>query len=266
MKNLVLILILSSWFISCQEHNQKAISVENKVVATSHIQALDTTQQEGQNLFKQYCISCHLTAPDSSKKDKILAPPIGRVVEHYKGTFSDKTGFVNAVVNWANQPNQEAVLMPGAARKFGLMPPMPIGNDNLEKIANYMFATDFGQSGEMNHKTNGKLQLDDGKKWTLEKNDVDQVHQAISLLRNTNIKDVTDYQQTGKKVFSAARKILLNKKYEGKTLQQVQVFFHQIEDDMHHLMSVKTKVEGEKYRKMVLNKMMKFDSYFSSKE
>ncbi len=266
MKNFALIILLSVLIASCQEGNQKAISTEKKVVATPHIQASDATQQEGQNLFKQYCISCHLTTPDALKKDKMLAPPIGRVVEHYKGTFSDKTGFVNAVVNWANKPNQDAVLMPGAARKFGLMPPMPIGNDNLKKIANYMFDADFNQSGNMNHKATGKLQLNDGKKWTLEKNDVDQVHQAISLLHNTNIKDVTDYQQTGNKVFNAARKILLNKKYEGKTLQHVQVFFHQIEDDMHHLMSVKTKVEGEKYRKMVLNKMMKFDSYFSSKE
>ncbi len=266
MKNFALIILLSVLIASCREGNQKAISVEKKVAETSQIQASDTTQQEGQNLFKQYCISCHLTVPDSSKKDKMLAPPIVRVVQHYKGTYSDKKDFVKAVVNWANQPNQKAVLMPGAARKFGLMPPMPIGNDNLKKIANYMFDADFGLFGNMNHKATGKLQLNDGKKWTLEKNDVDQVHQAISLLRNTNIKDVTDYQQTGKKVFSAARKILLNKKYEGKTLQQVQVFFHQIEDDMHHLMSVKTRAEGEKYRKMVLKKMMKFDSYFSSKE
>lgn len=262
MKNLVFILILSGWFISCQEHNQKAVSVEKKVVEISQIPPLDANQQEGQNLFKQYCISCHSETQDFSKKDKILAPPIGRVVEHYKGTFPDKKDFIKAVVNWANQPGQKAVLMPGAARKFGLMPPMPIGQDNLEKIANYMFDADFSQAGNTNHKSKRELQLNNGKKWTLEKKDVNQLHQAISLLRDTDMKDVTAYQQTGKKVFNVAKNILLNKKYEGKTLQQVQLFFHRIEDDLHHLMSVKSKEEGEKYRKLVLNKMMKFDIFF----
>ena len=266
MKNFALLILLSVWFASCQEGSQKVESTDKSVAKSSQIQQSELSQQKGETLFKQYCMSCHWSAPDPSKKDKMLAPPIVRVVQHYKGTYSDKKDFVNAVVNWANKPNQDAVLMPGAARKFGLMPPLPIGNDNLEKIAGYIFDADFGKPGDIVHKSKQKIQLNDGKKWLLDKNDVDQVHQAISLLRNTNIKDVTDYQQTGNKVFNAARKVLLNKKYEGKILRQVQIFFHQIEEDMHHLMSVKTKEEGEKYRKLVLKKMMKFDNYFSSKE
>ncbi len=265
MKNIVSILILSILIASCQEHNQKAESAKKDVAKTTQKQDNNTIQQDGQSLFKQYCMSCHLAVPDPSKRDKMLAPPMVRVVQHYKGTYTDKKDFVKAVVNWANKPSEDAVLMPGAARKFGLMPPMPIGQEKLEQIAGYIYDADFGHFGSMKHQSKGSLQLNNGKKYALDKHDVAQVHKAVSLLQNTDIKDVAEYRQTGKKVFDAARDILLNKKYEGKTLQQVQLFFHNIEDDMHHLMSVETKTEGEKYRKIVLNKMLKFDRYFSTK-
>ena len=266
MKNLVSILILSILIASCQEHTQKAASVKKTVAKTIQKQDNNTTQQDGQSLFKQYCMSCHLATPDPSKRDKMLAPPMVRVVQHYKGTYSNKRDFVKAIINWVNKPSEDAVLMPGAARKFGLMPPMPIGQENLEQIAGYIYDADFGHFGSMKHKSKGSLQLHNDKKYVLDKHDVEQVHKAVTLLQNADIKDVAEYRQTGKKVFDAARNILLNKKYEGKTLQQVQLFFHNIEDDMHHLMSVKTKMEGEKYRKIVLNKMLKFDRFFSSKK
>ncbi len=264
MKNLLLIVGLSVLIISCREDNQNdKISISKN---TQNEMAKIGQQQEGKKLFKQYCMACHFIKPDPSKRDQMTAPPIIRVVQHYKGTYSDKNDFVKAVVNWVNQPNQDAVLMPGAARKFGLMPPMPIGQEKLKKIADYLYNADFGNFGKMKHKSKRELQLNKGKKYLLDKSDIEQIHQVVSLLRNTDMQTVSDYKQAGKKVFVGARNILLNKKYEGKTLKQVQLFFHNIEDDIHHLMSVKNKTEGEKYRKIVLNKMLKFDRFFSSEK
>ena len=263
MKNLLLIVGLSVLIISCREDNQNdKISISKN---TQNEMAKIGQQQEGKKLFKQYCMACHFIKPDPSKKNKMLAPPIIRVVQHYKGTYSDKKNFVNAVVNWANKPNNDAVLMPGAARKFGLMPPMPIGNNRLEKIAGYLFDANFEKFGNFEHKSHRKSNFKQIEKQTLDAKDINQLYQAVSLLQNSHLQSPSEYRQMGKKVFNIAKNILLNKNYEGKTLQQIQMFFHQIEEDMHRLMSVKNNNEGEKYRKIVLKKMSKFDDYFSSK-
>lgn len=269
MKKLLYFWILSGLFISCQDNPKEVVSAEQSKTKSTQSQqskAQEETQEEGQALVKQYCMSCHLTTPDPSKRDKMLAPPLVRVAEHYKSAFPDKKDFVKAIIDWANHPNQEASLMPGAARKFGLMPAMPIGDDKLEKIAAYLYEADFGQFGKFRHGSKKKMHLPNGIKYSLAKRDINQVHQAISLLSNADMQNVTDYRKTGKEVFNVAKNLLMNKKYEDETMQQVQLFFHQIEDDMHHLMSVNSKADGEKYRKLVLNKMQKFDAFFKTNE
>ncbi len=264
MKNLLLIVGLSVLIISCREDNQNdKISISKN---TQNEMAKIGQQQEGKKLFKQYCMACHFIKPDPSKRDQMTAPPIIRVVQHYKGTHSERKDFVNAVVNWANKPNNDAVLMPGATRKFGLMPPMPIGNKKLEKIADYLFDANFEKFGNFKHKNHRKANFKQIEKQTLDTKDINQLHQAVSLLQKSNLQSPSAYRQMGEKVFKIAKNILLNKNYEGKTLQQIQMFFHQIEEDMHRLMSVKNNNEGEKYRKIVLKKLQKFDEFFIPKE
>lgn len=258
-------MLLSILTIACQTDDKKAVSTEKITAENLQTQQSTSTRQEGKELLKQYCLSCHWETPDPSKKDKMIAPPIARVIDHYKGTYTDKKDFVNAIVNWVTQPNQDDILMPGAARKFGLMPALAVEKDKLEKIAGYLFNADFDM-GHFGHKSKENMHQINKEKAALEKEDFKQIHQAISLLQNTDIENTEAYRQTGKKVFSAAKNLLLNKKYKGETLQQIQAFFHRIEGDMHHLMSVKTKDEGEKYRKIVLKKLQDFDKFFIPKE
>lgn len=93
---------------------------------------------EGATLFKTYCSSCHaLQGPPT------LAPPISMVVNNLKYSFPAKKDFVSQVVNWVRNPMLSESVMPGAVRRFGLMPKLSYPEKDLTKIANYLYDGDF---------------------------------------------------------------------------------------------------------------------------
>ncbi len=266
MKNILLIAGFLSMLTACQNNNQVKQEASQKQEETSKKETSlaqnETSQSEGYTLMKQYCYSCHIESPDPSKRDQMAAPPMSNVQQHYKATYTSKADFVKAIVSWVNKPEETKLMMPGAARRFGLMPPLPIGDDKLTKIAETLYDFDFGNvrqgKGRMRHQKMGKLQ----KKVKLLPADIQQIHLVIEKLNNQTPKTVAEYHALGKEVFDDAKAILLNKNYTDETLQQVQTFFHNTEDDMHNLMAVQTVAEGQKYQKLLQEKFNKFDQYF----
>lgn len=95
---------------------------------------------EGENLANILCISCH--SPDPKMGDR-LGPPLFAVKSHYlkKGVTEDK--FVNAITSYVRHPKLKNTKMPGAVKKFGLMVGMPIPEEQLEKIALFMYYSDL---------------------------------------------------------------------------------------------------------------------------
>jgi len=272
MKKIVLLYSILYIFSACndtQKKTQESVSGEavKTTQETAQINNNISTEQDGYTLMKQFCFSCHMEKPDSSKHNQMIAPPMVNVQEHYKSTYPDEDEFIQAVVSWVNKPDESKVLMPGAARKFNLMPPLPIGDDKLKAIAKALYKNDFGEKlnghKKGNHKMmGGKLQLNKGEKWKLAGGDMNKIRQIQKKLQQSNLKDIQAYQQLGKEVFKTARSILLNKNYKAKTLQQIQTFFHNIEEDMHNLMAVKTVEDGKKYQNILLKKFMEFNHYF----
>jgi len=268
MKNILIIAGFLLFMTACQNDNKDKAKQEEQVTPEQtqdkeqQASQNDYTQDEGYVLMTQNCYSCHIEKPDPNKKDKMLAPPMSNVQQHYKAAFTTKEEFVNAIVNWVNKPEETKLMMPGAARKFGLMPPLPIGDDKLTKIAETLYDFDFGKvqqgKGMMRNQT-----MDNTKgKTKLNPEDIKRVHAVIDKLNNQTPKTVAEYQALGKEVFDDAKGILLNKNYTDETLQQVQTFFHNTEDDMHSLMAVETVEEGQKYQKLLQEKFNKFDQYF----
>ena len=98
----------------------------------------DTTIEEGKQLYKTYCSACH-GATGGMDMSKRLAPPIAGVRFHYISSHADKASFVNAITEWLAKPEASRALMPGAIRKFKLMPSIPVTKENAEKIATYIF-------------------------------------------------------------------------------------------------------------------------------
>lgn len=95
-------------------------------------------EKEGEQLYKTHCSACHgnTGGMDMSKR---LAPPIVAVRMHYLGSYPDKGSFVMAVTDWVEKQDAGKSLMPGAMRRFNIMPPVYVSRENAEKIASYIY-------------------------------------------------------------------------------------------------------------------------------
>jgi cytochrome c len=110
------------------------------LVATffSHVALSDSSVMEGEALYQTHCSACHgnTGGMDMSKR---VAPPIIAVRMHYIGVHPDKTEFIAAVAGWLEKQDESNTLMPGAIRKFKIMPPVPIARADAEKIAAFIY-------------------------------------------------------------------------------------------------------------------------------
>ena len=96
---------------------------------------------DGKELMENQCYSCHNT----QGTDNMLAPPMYRVKDHYWDEDVSKTDFVTAIVDWVMDPKEENSIMPGARRKFGLMPKQNFKKEEIKAIAEFMFDNDLEQ-------------------------------------------------------------------------------------------------------------------------
>lgn len=94
-------------------------------------------------LFQEHCATCHVKQPDSPRQ----APPIFAVKNHYLPTYADKASFTKAVAAWLKAPAKERSLMPGAIRRFELMPPVEVSDADARKIAEFIYDAKFDVPG-----------------------------------------------------------------------------------------------------------------------
>lgn len=91
----------------------------------------------------QYCHSCH--APASLSHDDIIAPPLLAVKRRYLVSYPEKQAFVKAVSSFALAPEENAALMRGAVRRFGVMPKAPFTEAQLRAVAEYIYENELPQ-------------------------------------------------------------------------------------------------------------------------
>lgn len=102
--------------------------------------ASDKDVELGKAKFAMLCGACHRSGFD----EEMVAPPTFALKRHYGDRYgNNERAFVRAIVNWVQSPDQKKTLMPGAVRKFSLMPPLPFPEEDLTLIAKYLFETDF---------------------------------------------------------------------------------------------------------------------------
>lgn len=112
------------------------------MIASCSNKKSDTSEEnaEGLALMKSYCFSCH--NPTAAEDDR-LAPPMFAVKRHYSGGTMKKEDFVQAIVDFVNDPSNDNSKMPGAVKKFGIMPKMGYDEEDVRKIAAYMYDNDL---------------------------------------------------------------------------------------------------------------------------
>jgi len=215
---------------------------------------------KGYELMKQKCFICHFEKPDPSRRDQMLAPPFLRIQEHYKPTYPNKEEFITAIMAIINNPSEEKTLMPGAVKKFNLMPKLVYDQEELRLIAEVLYDIDYGSAPKM--RMNQDLQLNDGKKWKLTKESMRQINAIINNLDDFQSSDISAYNQLGKDVFNEAKVIMLDDSYEGELWDQIHNFFSDIEDNMHALMATKSLIEAENEVVILKIKFGEFTNYF----
>ncbi len=132
------IILLASIIIlltSCNETKKEKIAMEP--IAQNKAIAYNSQENEGLTLMKSNCYICH--NPNTKSHDDIIAPPFVAVKKRYSKQYDNKEDFVNALVNWVQNPKEEEALMLGAVEKFKVMPKMSLETELLQKIGNYMY-------------------------------------------------------------------------------------------------------------------------------
>lgn len=132
---------------------------------TSSLQSFatsDSKNSSAEKLFAKHCSACHGQSKDAADNyTRRIAPPISGVIMHYKSVHKEKEDFIDAVVEWVDNPDADRTLMPGAIRHFKLMPKMDIPEEEVEQIAAYLFDDNipipeaYRKHYEKNHGANG---------------------------------------------------------------------------------------------------------------
>jgi cytochrome c2 len=148
--NITIVVILLVAFTSCnKQKNSEDFSINSSTKS-------ETKNEEALTLFKQKCYACHSVVTKSH--NEIIAPPMIAVKKRYSMQFDNKKDFVNAVVSYANDPKAENSLMIGALNKFKVMPKQEFNEEDLKKIATYIYDNEietpewFESHFQQNHK------------------------------------------------------------------------------------------------------------------
>ncbi len=160
---LLFVLLLVVSFISCNNNKKDTYKKSESVATESATENKETAYtSKGYELMQQKCFICHFEKPDPARRDQMLAPPFLRIQEHYKPTYPKKDEFITAVMEIINNPSEENTLMPGAVRKFNLMPKLVYDQEELHLIAEVLYELDYGSAPKM--RMNQDLQMNDGEK------------------------------------------------------------------------------------------------------
>ena len=73
----------------------------------------------------------------------MIAPPMIAVKMHYISEDTSKEAFVESFVNFLKKPSEEQSKMPGAIKKFGLMPYQFYPEETIRQIADYVFENEI---------------------------------------------------------------------------------------------------------------------------
>ena len=98
--------------------------------------------QDGKSLFESLCMSCPVAAGKPT-----IAPPVFGVKNHVIQAYPQRDDFINYIVQWVERPDASTSLMPGAVRRFGVMPALPYSEEQVRKIAAFLYDTDFKMPG-----------------------------------------------------------------------------------------------------------------------
>ncbi|MBT8298701.1 MAG: DUF3365 domain-containing protein [Maribacter sp.] len=117
----------------CRNTKKSEFSTVDK---TDTPEGLVAESHPGKKILETECYICH--NPKVSH-ESMIAPPMIAIKEHYITEEITKDQFQNDLVSWINDPTEAKSKMPGALKKFGIMPLQPYPEDKIKLIAEYIY-------------------------------------------------------------------------------------------------------------------------------
>lgn len=136
MKKAISLLLFISLIFSCKDVKRPSYS-KKELETASEVQ-----KHEGKKLMENKCYVCH--NPKASHDNRI-APPMIAIKKHYISKNTTKEEFIASIQSFVKNPTKEAAKMRGAVKKFGVMPKQYFLEEDIEKIAAYLFDNDIDQ-------------------------------------------------------------------------------------------------------------------------
>jgi|SRR5690554_1318424 len=136
MKTISIIVLLGT-LIACNTQEKKSYSGIN---TSDENLALAVQEHPGKLLMQNNCYVCH--NPKTSE-DRMIAPPMVAIKMHYLSEETSKEQFIEDFVSFVKNPTNEASKMPGAVKKFGLMPYQFYPENTIRQIAEYVFENEI---------------------------------------------------------------------------------------------------------------------------
>ncbi|MDH5415460.1 MAG: c-type cytochrome, partial [Flavobacteriaceae bacterium] len=127
------------FMVSCE--TIKEDNAQNIVLSTDSKIILD--QSESYLLFKNNCYACHSVLSKSHKE--LIAPPMEAIKRRYVMNYNNREEFIEAIVKWVQEPNEKSALMFGAVQQFKVMPKQEFIEEELFKIAAYIYDNEIEQ-------------------------------------------------------------------------------------------------------------------------
>ena len=128
------------------ETSNETVSEESSA-AIAKKEAAEAALKEGEAIYRKSCQSCHSLSPPAKSAPSIIA-----LASQYRARYSKKAGAVADMASFMKAPAVEkSILGAGTFERFGLMPPVTLPDDELEKVAGWLweqYDPDFEGGGD----------------------------------------------------------------------------------------------------------------------
>lgn len=141
---------------------------------------------EGKKIMETQCFLCHNASTPFNER---IAPPMIEIKAHYIKEGVSKEEFTNKFISFVKNPTKEKAKMHTAVKKFGVMPYQNFKEEDLRKIANYLYNYQIDEPYWFKkywQKKGKELYINKGKKATK----VNQTETTIGLMYALETKKV----------------------------------------------------------------------------
>ena len=116
------------------ETNTGEVSEDN-TEAIAKKEAAEADRKEAQAIYQKSCQSCHSMSPPAKSAPSIIA-----LAGQYRARYSKKAGAVADMVSFMKAPAiGKSILGSGTFERFGLMPAISLPDEEMEKVAGWLW-------------------------------------------------------------------------------------------------------------------------------